>query len=362
MRTFRTAVAVGAVAASAALLAIGVAGSAGATTASDCTANVGDSGLSAAVVAHAGQTIAHRRINAAGCDIGIYVGAGVSHVKIDAVTVTGANFEGIFAERTSHLTVEKSTISGNGLHTIDPSAPALPGSGLHSKVGQSFAISLFGVSRSTVRGNTLTGNGRGGIGIMDNGSNDPGTITQNTSAPVVSSTHDVVINNRMRANYNGCALVVATQNLGGTLSDMLLADNTIVGTGMSKNGPDVGGIVVAADLPNSTVSNVVVSGNSVTDSFEGGVIVNAEAAGSSTTNVVVTGNTLSGNNTGKQEAPRTAGAIVFAGTGARNVATVLMNNTITRQYYGIWSSGNDRPVTVYNHIRPTRSGTAIHHA
>lgn len=346
-------------------------GSASAATAAKCTANVGNSGMSAAVVAHAGQTIAHRTVRATGCDIGIYVGSGVTHVRIDAVTVKGANFEGIFAERTSYLTVERSTIRGNGLHTIDPSAPALPGNGLHSKVGQSFAISLFGVSRSVVKGNTVTGNGRGGIGIMDNGSNDPGTITQNPSASLASSSRDVVLNNRMRANYNGCALVVATQNVGGSVSNLLLAANTVIGTGMSKNGPDVGGIVVAADLPNSTVSNVQVISNAVADSFEGGVIVNAEAFNSSTSNVTVSGNTLVGNNTGRQEAPRTAGIIVDANPAAsvppgdsapQNHATVLADNIIAAQYYGIWSTGNDRPITIYNHIRVTRHGTAIYHA
>ncbi|HET9124931.1 MAG TPA: right-handed parallel beta-helix repeat-containing protein, partial [Solirubrobacteraceae bacterium] len=186
--------------------------------------------MSAAVVAQPGETIADRLINAAPCDIGIYVGAGVSHVTIRSVTVQGANFQGILAEKTSYVTIEHSTITDNAFGTVDPSAPPLPGSGVRSQVGQAFAISLFGVSHSTVAHNTVYNNGRGGIGVMDNGPNDPGTITQNTSAPLVSSSDDSVIDNQEWANYNGCGIVAATQNLGGSLSDLVIAGNTITGT------------------------------------------------------------------------------------------------------------------------------------
>ena len=353
------AVGVGAVAVSAALLGMASAGAAQAAPTSVCTPNVGGSGMSAAVVARSNQRITHRNIRTR-CDIGIYVGPGVSHVTIDSVRVSGANFQGILAENTSHLTIRNSTITGNGFHTIDPAAPPLPGNGLHSKVGQAFGISLFGVSYSTVQRNWVNNNGRGGIGVMDNGANNPGTITQHPNARLVASTHDTVIGNWMSANYNGCALVAATQNLSGHLSDLVLAGNTITGTGVS-HGADVGGIVVAADLPNSSVRNVAVYGNKVSNSLEGGVIVNAEAPNSSTRNVFVTNNVLTGNNLGKAEAPATAGVIVDANPGAKNVLTVVAHNTITGQFYGIWSTGNYRPITFANHIRVTSGGVPIQH-
>jgi hypothetical protein len=257
------------------------------------------------------------------------------------------------------VTVKNSTVTKNGNNTIDPSAPQLPGSGLHSYVGQSFAISVFGVQYATVSGNTVTANGRGGIGIMDNGPNDPGAITQNTSAKVIGSSHVNVIANKVWTNAGGCAIVTATQNVGGTLSDLMIRGNVVHGTGMTATGPDIGGIVVAADLPASTVRNVTVRGNSVTNSFEGGVIVNSEAPTSSTRNVTVTKNYLRGNNWGFQEAPNTAGVIVFAGTGARNVGTSVTNNTINAQFYGIWSTGMNRPHVAKNRIHVTPGGTPI---
>jgi hypothetical protein len=361
------------VAASTALLgAMGVvgAGAAQAAPASSCTPNVDNSGLSAAVVAHSHQTLSHRWIDATNCDIGIFVGPGVKHVTIDHVAVSGANFQGILAYDTSYLTIKNSRIRNNGFHTLDSSAPPLPGNGLHSYVGQSFGISLFGVSWSTVEHNRVTHNGRGGSGVMDTGANNPGTINQDPSAPLVGSSHDRVVGNTMSANYGGCGLVAATQNFGGHLSHLLLARNRIIGTGTaSESGPDVAGIVVAADLPDSSVSDVSVVANKVTNSFEGGVIVNAEAFNSYTRNVAVLGNTLRGNNWGDQEAPDTAGVIVFAnpapvptGTNApKNVRTVVAGNRITQQFYGIYSVGHYAPITFWNHIRVTSGGDPIFH-
>jgi hypothetical protein len=357
---------VGAMTASGAL--VGLVPAAAAQAAPSCTPDVGHSGLSAAVVAQPHQTIAHRTIDATGCDIGVYIGSGVTHVTIDSVTVTGANFQGIFAERTAHLTVENSTITGNGFNTLADDADPLPGSGVKSHVGQSFAISLFGVSYSTVKDNIVFNNGRGGIGVMDNGPTDPGTITQDAAAPLTSSSHDQIVGNTTYANFNGCGIVAATQNVGGSLSHLLLAENTISGTGFSPSGPDIGGIVVAADLPGSSVSDVTVRGNTVTSSFEGGVIVNAEAPNSFTKDVHVTENTVTANNFGHLEAPDTAGILVFANpeasgipnmTDPANIGTMVWNNVVADQFYGIWSVGDFPPTIFGNHIQVTVGGTPI---
>jgi len=332
-----------------------------------CTADVGGSGLSAAVVAKPGETIAHRTIDATGCDIGIYVGAGVTHVTIDQDHISGASYQGILAQETSNLVIEGSTVTGNGWRTINPKAPLLP-NGLHSFVSQSFGISLFGVSDVVVQDNKVYDNGRGGIGVMDNGPNDPGTITQDKKAHLVATTNVQVRDNETWENYNGCGIVAATQNFGGRLSNLVIEGNTVTGTGMSKHGPDIGGIVVAADLPGSTVSNVVVHANKVTGSFEGGLIVNAEAFGSSTHNVSLTGNTVEKNNFGHLEAPNTAGIIVFANnkakippkaSGPENVGTTVSDNTVADQFFGIWSVGHPTPKVLHNQITVLKGGLPI---
>ena len=113
-----------------------------------CSA-AGSTGLTAAIVATNGQTI-NGPVPATGCDIGIYVGPGVTPVTISAATVSGANDEGIFAEQTTALTISHSTIQNNA---ANPN-PALLSDG---------GITLAGVSNSTVDSNTVTGNNAGGV-------------------------------------------------------------------------------------------------------------------------------------------------------------------------------------------------------
>lgn len=360
------------VAATASLSVVGAVG-AQAAPAPTCTKNVDGIGLSASVVAQSNQMIVNRTVNAKGCDIGIYVGPNVKNVTINRVTVTGANFDGILAQRTTYLTVKNSTVTGNAFHTIDPSAPALPGSGVHSRVAQSFGISLFGVSHSTITHNNVYNNGRGGIGVMDIGPFNPGALTQNPKAVPAASANDVISNNTLTKNYNGCAVVVATQNPGGRIVAMSISGNTITGTGMSKTwGPDLGGIVVAANTPGSSAVGVSVHRNTVTRSAEGAIVVNAESFNAHTWGVTIDANVLTGgNNWLSLEAPKTAGVIVFANPQAevppnmsapRNQATLVWNNTISGQFYGIWSMGDDAPLTLQNRIHVTTGGTPISHS
>ena len=341
--------------------ALGLATAGAAQAQASCTADVGGTGLSAAVVAHAHQQISRKVVDATGCDIGIYVGAGAKHVSIRSTRVTGANFQGIFAEKTKYLTISHSTVTGNAFNTIDPSAPPLPGSGVQSWVAQAFGISLFGVSHATVSDNKVFNNGRGGIGLMDNGPFDPGARmqNQNPNAPLVHSSHVKIVHNKTSANYNGCGIVAATQNVGGSMSRLSIRDNRIKGTGFGAAGPDIGGIVVAADPPNSKVTNVNVNDNKVRDSFEAGLIVNAEAPGSWTNRVHLYDNEVSGNNVGHLEAPNTAGVVTFAAPGAANHGTVVWDNDISNQFYGVWSRGDFPPKVFDNDIDVIAGGTPI---
>ncbi|WP_183061863.1 right-handed parallel beta-helix repeat-containing protein [Motilibacter peucedani] len=341
--------------------ALGLVAPGAAQAAASCTPDVGGTGLSASVVAHDHQRISRTTVDATGCDIGIYVGAGADHVTIRGVRVTGAGYQGIFAEKVSHLRISDSTVTGNAYKTVDPSAPPLPGSGVRSFVGQAFAISLFGVSHVTVQGNKVYDNGRGGIGVMDNGPFDPGARMekQNPAAPLVKTSWVKVVDNDTWGNYNGCGVVAATQNVDGALSHITIRDNRITGIGFGAAGPDIGGIVVAADLPGSTVTRADVAGNTVRDSFEGGLIVNSEAPGSSTTGVYLYDNQVSGNNVGFLEAPNTAGVITFAAPGAANNDTRIFRNTITDQFFGVWSRGDHPPTLSANTIAVTAGGVPV---
>ncbi|MGH9089497.1 MAG: right-handed parallel beta-helix repeat-containing protein, partial [Acidimicrobiales bacterium] len=321
-----------------------------------CTAltQPGTTGLTANMVATSTQhfTSATSPVTAKGCDIGVYVGNTITGVTITGVTVTGAHDAGILAESTKTLTIKGSTVEANGL----TSNKAIP---------QAFGISLFGVSTSTVTGNTVTGNGRGGIGIMDNGPFDPGAIQPQTKSKLpalVKPTKDTVTGNTVTTNYGGCAIVLATFNTTGSISTSTMSTNTVTGkVGYGLHGPVVGGIVAQTNGSNSMVKAITISGNKVTDSIEAGIIVHAAAPGSSTQTVKVTGNpVVSGNNWGLGNGPTaTVGVLVGASTapGAKNAGTVVSGNTISGQFYGVWSTGATPPTVTGNTVTVTTGGT-----
>src|SRR6185312_7740621 len=70
---------------------------------------------SAAIVATSGQTITGT-IDATGCDVGVFVGSGVSNVTVTA-TIHDANKVGVLADGATNVTVTGSTISNIGNHT-----------------------------------------------------------------------------------------------------------------------------------------------------------------------------------------------------------------------------------------------------
>ncbi|MGH9069128.1 MAG: right-handed parallel beta-helix repeat-containing protein [Acidimicrobiales bacterium] len=313
----------------------------------------GTTGLTAALVATKGQTIANQTVAAGGCDVAIFVGPGATGVTIDHVTVSGGLDHGIFAEDTSNLTVESSTVSHNGLH-IDP------------KISNPAALELDGVSNALITGNTVTANNGGGFSLLDDGPFDPGAPAPGPKA-LVPSNNDVISNNHMSANYGGCGIVLAVQNPGGNIAHDTVTGNVVTGTHrFGPSGPDVGGIVVAADGPGTGASAVKVSGNTVTGSFEGGVIVHAEAPHAHTIDVSVTGNTVTGgNNWGLTNGPTaTTGIIVSAGpvpppANAFNQGTVVSGNKVSGQFYGIWSEGAAPPAVSGNAISVLPGGTAV---
>lgn len=337
----------------------------------------GNSGFTAKVVAHSWQRISHRRINASGCDVGIYVADRTSHVTISGVTVTGANDAGILVQNTSHVTITRSVVHGNGFNApaaTPPNSP--PGTApVQGNLPQAFGISLFGVSNAAVTHNTVYNNGRGGIGVMDDGPFDPGQIFEGsgtTPALPVPVRNVTVSGNVLWKNYSGCAIVVSAFNASNMVRNVNITRNTVIGTGFDdQKGADIGGIVAQSNGPFSTVANITISRNTVMDSVEAGVIVHAAAPGSTTKNVQVSHNLISGNNVGVGETGQTTGVVVSVigpppgtplqdGTpnpGETNQGTVVTRNIIIGQFYGVWTSGPNPPRVSRNWIWTTSGGT-----
>ncbi len=315
-------------------VASGTGGLTSETVSSAACVPAGNTGLTTVMVARPGQTINGRTVNATGCDVGIYIGPGTNNVTIENTTITSSNDHGIFAEDASGLTVEHSTVTGNGV------APT-PG------IFDNKAIELVGMANSTIAWNEVNYNtGDGGIGVQDNGPLDSGAPQPGPSIPVM--THNIVIvGNDVSHNTRGCAIVVASHNPGGGVRYVTLADNNIVSTPFvsGPTGPEIGGIVIDAPLPNTVVSHVTVNGNTITGSLIAGIAVYAGSGpGAKVFAVSLTGNTLSGDGWGEVAAgrPKPEAIMVAAypappGTPRPIVAsTVITGNTITNEYYGEW--------------------------
>ncbi len=242
----------------------------------------GSTGLTAAVVATAGQTITGS-IDATGCDVGIYIGPSASGVTVEDATVTGADNQGIFVQDASGTVIEDSIISGNGAKpTLCPTPPAKP---TGPCIAEDKPIELVGTSHAVVRDNVVTGNlADGGIGVADDGPLDPGAFKPGTLHPAY---HNLVEDNVVESNKGGCGIVVAAYNAGAGISN-----NVVEGNIVEKN---VAGIVVATNVPHSTSQNNDVFDNTVASNFIAGIIVHSNAPFDMITGTNVQGNTLIGN-------------------------------------------------------------------
>ena len=326
MVTFRFRIA-GLVAFTPLMLGLGVVGapaSASADGGTSCS-DAGATGLTAALVASPGQRIGPDTIDAAGCDIGIYIGPGVTGVRVNGVTVSGANDHGIFAQDTSNLVIENSTVEGNG---VAPHA-----------VRSDKAVQLAGTSNSIVRDNVVKGNFSGGIDITDDGAIDPGALNPGT---LMAARNDLIMGNQISGNFGECGLVVSAYNKGAGVSDNTLIRNTVTGrTGVfSAQGPVIGAIVVAADTPWTSALDNSVVGNTVTGSFLAGIIVHSNAPGDLVSGTVVSSNVVSSNGWGKTDGPPVRVGVILAtraATAALTHSTVAANR-ITDEDYGIWIS------------------------
>ena len=334
-----------------------------------CTA-AGSTGLTAALVATASQTITAQTINATGCDLGIYVGPGITGVTIggataaNGVTVSGANDTGIFVEQvtTGTTTIENDTVQDNG---VNP----------NPKIGSFGGIVLAGVSGAVVETNTVQNNGGGGIFVNDNGPIDPGTASPGPTNPVPSS-NDTVSNNMITGNYGSCGIVYATHNTGGSITNSTITGNMITGhVGVFQaTGPDLGGIVLATASAGATLSTATVSGNTISSSFEGGIIVHSHAPSDVVSGVTINANTVGpANNWGSTNGPPTTAGIIIGvdqilglrpAFAPKITTTSVTANTISGQFYGLWISGvTGITTTPANTISVLPGGTAyLHHS
>lgn len=221
-------------------------------------------GFTAAVVAQSGQSITGT-IDATGYDLGIYIGPGVHDVRVDGASVTGAHDQGILVQDAHDVLIRDSTVEGNALSHLP-------------QLEEVKAIVVGGSRNVVVMGNTVEGNGDGGIGVYDDGPNSTKTFApiaiDQTAVPGVGN---VVTGNTIRDNFAGCGIVVAAKNPGGGLEGTVVSFNQVVyGPSRPNQPPFTGGIVIAGgEFGPVTVDRTLVLHNTVTGGIIPGISLHA---------------------------------------------------------------------------------------
>jgi len=321
--------------------------------ATTCTP-AGTTTLTAAVViTHSHQKISGMTINATGCDVGIYVSPGLSYVTITSDTVWGAGQHGIFVQDDSHVTITHNLVANNGVagRACPPAGAPPPGC-----IPEDKGIQLVGTSNSVVSHNVVSNNtADGGIGIGDDGSQNPGAPL-GVAGGSLKAMNDVVSYNTITDNSKGCGIVIAAYNPGVGITNVTARGNTIVGqapgTPIGATGPFIGQIVVATDAPSVTISNVKVLDNSLNGAFLPGIVLHANVFGDKILNTKIVGNTLAytGYYPGPPNATSNTPNVVQGTTGisivAENTATtspravishtLVKSNTVLGDTNGVW--------------------------
>lgn len=279
-------------------------------------------GFTAALVAHSGQRISGV-VDATGYDLGIYIGPGVHGVTVSGATVSGAKNEGILVQDTSGVVIKDSTFEGNAVSN-------------DFNLTERKAIVLAGTSGVLVTGNTVRGNGDGGIGVYDDGPNSPSAPIPIDPDRPVPAVGNVITNNKIADNFNGCGIVVSAKDDGSLVTGTVVSSNTNTA---SVPGA-VGGIIVATGgVGAGTVANTVIGNNLVTGGYIAGIGMHTSGAGAVVGTSII-GNTF-GHNGGQEvvgQNPVGTGVEMLAG-GTIDKAQ-LLNNTVSDDYYGVFHVGD----------------------
>lgn len=221
-------------------------------------------------------------IDATGQPVGIaVVGAKAAGTVVEGFTVTGANNEGIFVQDSNNVVVDNNVVSNNAFNVI-------------AGLGEVKGIQLAGASESTVAGNTVVGNGYGGIGVTDDGPVDASwnaTAAPTSGIPAGTSNPgnaNLISGNLVENNHpNHCAIVISAYDPNEGVANNIISGNTVVD---NQNG-----VIVAADTPNTIAINNTVIYNNILNNGEGGVIVHSNAPGDVVKGSIIDYNTFSAN-------------------------------------------------------------------
>jgi hypothetical protein len=192
--------------------------------------------LTAAVVVVAPLTTVSGTVNAAGCDVGVYIAMSATGTKVSA-TVTDANKVGVFNDGATGVTVTASTVSCTGNHMGTNSGPCSDFSPNGAQTGIDVYYSCAGTG--SISSNTINQYQKGGITVRNL---DSVTVTGNnvTGLGLVN----FIAQNGIEFGFGSCGPTVSTTNVGQVTGNTV-TDNQYNGNGGRAPPPFISSGILA---------------------------------------------------------------------------------------------------------------------
>jgi hypothetical protein len=244
--------------------------------------------------------------------IGIGV-LGTSGVRVSGFRVTGAGFDAILVGASSHVSVSRNYLWGNGDVGVD----------------------INGSSYTQVTGNYSTRNEGGGFLVADD---------------IGPNSHNVVGWNTATRNPGGCGVIVAGHSTAGVTHNLVI-DNWLSYNGTLKSSGGGAGVVIASEVPGETVAYTTVTGNHIWGNGLSGVTIHVHEPNQDFNGNKIIGNWIGQNNTlgdpiglfastatnAKNYAvPDTRTTGILAATASSVTGTVIAGNHISDNHFGIF--------------------------
>ena len=303
-----------------------------------------------------GGTASNTIINGTGGINGLAINA--NNVTVDNLTIENTGAAGILISppqsATPPATVSGALIENVVINNADqcmntPSTAACTAAIGAGDYGET--IWLLSVTNSTVENSTFEGGLDGGILVSDEmGPADGNTINNN-----------MVVDNAL-----GCGITLAAHNMSGFPAPQPTVGGVYNNTVSNNISEDNGATGIG--LFNAAFNNTI-EGNTFEGNGEPGVVINPTFPIGDVNGNQVIGNTFGvnslhdgpGGNTGNHNAHTTQTiGIIVVDAGAPVTGTVIQNNAISGNYYGIYLSANSSSATLSgNSITVTSGGKAV---
>ncbi len=275
-----------------------------------------------------GQGESSTIINASGKQNGIFIlGKSADGTVVGGFTVEGSSGQGIFAEDTSNITVGYMQVQDTSLNATNKTTE------------QDKAIQFVGVSNSIIEDNVVQENKAGGIGISDSGSPN---ANQNKADFNSIAYGNRVLENYIYKNADNAGIALTSYNANGVMHNVV-ANNTI--------SANPAGIVIDAAAPGSTASFNTIFSNFIRQNIVPGIILLNSNQGT-LSNTSIYRNFISQNGaypeSGAVNDANPTAVLISAFSPIYN--TTIVNNTITQEYYGVWSRNAAKSTMLNNSL------------